>query len=139
VDGVNIIPGDDKLCMDARILPCYSLDQVRAEVKKRVAAVEAEYGVQIEVTELQAGESPATPADAPVVKALAAAIKSAQGIEAKTIGIGGGTVGAGLRVKGYDAVVWSTMDELAHQPNEYCVIENIIRDAETLAALFLQE
>ena len=139
VDGVNIIPGDDKLCMDARILPCYSLDQVRAEVKKRVAAVEAAYGVQIEVTELQAGESPATPADAPVVKALADAIKSAQGIEAKTIGIGGGTVGAGLRVKGYDAVVWSTMDELAHQPNEYCVIENIIRDAETLAALFLQE
>ncbi len=139
VDGVNIIPGDDLLCMDARILPRYTLEEVQAEIKNRLAAVEAKYGVKIEATVLQAGQSPATSADAPVVKALAAAIKAAHGIRARTIGVGGGTVGAGFRNKGYDAVVWSTMDELAHQPNEYCKIENIIKDAETLAALFLQE
>jgi succinyl-diaminopimelate desuccinylase len=72
------------------------------------------------------------------VKSLFAAIKEAHGIEARTIGIGGGTVGAYLRCKGYSAVVWSTMDELAHQPNEYCIVENIIKDAETLAALFVR-
>ena len=34
--------------------------------------------------------------------------------KAKIIGIGGGTVAAGLRNKGYYAVVWSTMDETCH-------------------------
>ena len=139
VGGVNIIPGDDVFYMDARILPQYALDTVRAEVQNRIAAVEKQYGVQIDTQELQAEQSPATPANAPVVTKLAAAIKEAHGITAKTIGIGGGTVGAYLRCKGYNAAVWSTMDELAHQPNEYCIIENIIKDAETLAAVFLQK
>ncbi|MBQ6781493.1 MAG: M20 family metallo-hydrolase [Treponema sp.] len=138
VDGVNIIPGDDVFYMDCRILPRYTLDEVRAEVKKRVVAVEKQYGVKVVVDEEQSSQSPATSADAPVVKELATAIKEAHGITAKTIGIGGGTVGAYLRCRGYDAVVWSTMDELAHQPNEYCIIENIIKDAETLAALFVR-
>lgn len=139
VDGVNIIPGDDVFCMDCRILPRYTLDEVCAEVKKRVAAVEQQYGVKIEVTELQSEQSPATSADAPVVKCLSDAIKEAHGLTPKIIGVGGGTVGAYLRRRGYDAVVWSTMDELAHQPNEYCIIENIIKDAETLASLFVQK
>ena len=138
VGSVNIIPGDDVFYMDCRILPQYTLDTVRAEIQKRIRAVEAQYGVKIDTQELQAEQSPATPADAPVVTKLAAAIKEAHGITAKTIGIGGGTVGAYLRCKGYHAAVWSTMDELAHQPNEYCIIENIIKDAETLAALFVQ-
>ena len=138
VDGVNIIPGDDVFYMDCRILPRYTLDEVLAEVKKRVAAVEQQYGVQVEVEVAQSSQSPATSADASVVKSLFAAIKEAHGIEARTIGIGGGTVGAYLRCKGYSAVVWSTMDELAHQPNEYCIVENIIKDAETLASLFVR-
>ena len=139
VETVNIIPGDDVLYMDCRILPCYSLDQVRAEVKKCVAEVEPKHGVKIEVTELQAEQSPATPTDAPVVTRLAAAIKQAHGITARTVGIGGGTVGAALRNKGYNCAIWSTLDEVCHQPNEYCWIKNIAADAETLAALFLQK
>ena len=138
VDGVNIIPGEDVFYMDCRILPQYTLDEVRAEVNKRIAAVEAQYGVKIDTQEIQADQSPATPVDAPVVTKLAAAIKDAQGITAKIIGVGGGTVGACFRSKGYNAAVWSTMDEVAHQPNEYCIIENIVKDAETLASLFLQ-
>ena len=27
------------------------------------------------------------------------------------------------------AAVWSTLDDLAHQPNEYCRIKNMINDA----------
>ena len=138
VQTVNIIPGDDVLYMDCRVLPRYTLDEVRAEVKKRVAAVEAEYGVQIEVSEMQAEQSPATSASAPVVTRLAAAIKQAHGITARTVGIGGGTVGAALRNKGFSCAIWSTLDEVCHQPNEYCWIKNIAADAETLAALFVQ-
>ena len=33
--------------MDCRILPRYSLDMVRSEVSKRVAEVEAKYGVKV--------------------------------------------------------------------------------------------
>ena len=133
VPAVNIIPGDDVFCADCRILPCYTLDQVRAQVKKITAAVEKKYGVQIEVSELQAAQSPATPVTAPVVVELAAAIKAVHGIEAKTIGIGGGTVGAELRAAGFHCAVWSTMDETAHQPNEYCILSNMAADAETIA------
>lgn len=136
VESINIIPGEDTFCMDCRILPCYTLKEVLAEVRSRCDEVEKKYGVKIDYTTPQAEESPATPTDAPVVVKLAAAIKKARGVTAKTIGIGGGTVGADLRVQGYNAAVWSTLDDMAHQPDEYCKISNIKADAETLAVLF---
>ena len=133
VETVNIIPGDDVFFVDCRINPCYTLDEVRAEMKKRIAEVEKKYDVKIDMIELQAEQSRATPSDASVVKHLAGAIKAAHGIDARCIGIGGGTVGAYLRNAGFDCVVWSTMDELAHQPNEYAIIDNIVKDAMTIA------
>ena len=99
------------------------------------AYVEKKYGVKIEVSEPQSAQSPATSKDSPVAKELASAIKAVHNMEPKFIGIGGGTVAAELRNMGIDAVVWSTMDELAHQPNEYCIIENIAKDAATIAWL----
>ena len=136
VDSINIIPGEDWFCMDCRILPCYPLKNVIAEIDKLCKAVEQEYGVKVEYTTPQKSESPATPVSAPVAQKLAAAIKKVHGIDAKFIGIGGGTVGAELRREGYNAVVWSTLDDMAHQPNEYCKISNLIKDAQTLAELF---
>jgi len=93
--------------------------------------------VTISWTEEQAVESRSTPVDAPVVKALSAAIQTVYGVKARPIGIGGGTVGAYLRNDGFDAVVWSRMDETAHQPNEYCKLENLTGDACVMAALML--
>lgn len=139
VEGVNIIPGEDTFFMDCRILPCYPIVQVLKEIEKRIAEVEKKYNVKITYETPQKSESPATPVDSAVVKKLAAAIKKVHGLDAKTIGIGGGTVGAELRREGFPCVVWSTMDELAHMPNEYCIIENIVKDALTLAELFSQE
>ncbi len=133
VTTVNIIPGDDVFYADCRINPCYTLDEVRSEIKKRMHSVEEKYGVQIEMSEVQSGCSLPTSQDAPVVKDLMSAIKNVHGISAHCIGVGGGTVGAYLRNNGLACVVWSTMDELAHQPNEYAVIENIVIDAKTIA------
>ena len=138
VDSINIIPGEDCFCMDCRILPCYSLDQVLAEVDKACRQIEEQYGVKVEYSTPQKSESPATPVDAPVAQKLAAAIKKVHKLEAKFIGIGGGTVGAELRRKGIDAVVWSTLDDQAHQPNEYCVIDNLIKDAQTMIEFFIE-
>lgn len=136
VESVNIIPGDDTFCMDCRILPCYTLKEVLAEVRKRCDEVEKQYGVKADYTTPQAEESPATPVDAPVVTKLSEALHEAHGITARTIGIGGGTVGADLRKLGYNAAVWSTLDDMAHQPDEYCTVDNIKKDAKTLAVLF---
>ena len=136
VDGVNIIPGEDTFFMDCRILPCYSIKEVLDQVEICCAEIEKKHGVEVFYETVQESESPATAVDAPVVKKLAEAIKAVHGIDARTIGIGGGTVGAELRREGYSCVVWSTMDECAHMPDEYCVIENIVKDAETLAYLF---
>lgn len=139
VPNINTIPGEDVFCMDCRILPCYSLAQVRAEVDRCVAEVEKKYGVTVSYTEPQAVESPATPADAPVARRLAEAVKAVSGVEARPIGIGGGTVGAYLRQAGYQAVVWSRMDETAHQPNEYTVIENLVHDSQVMAYMMMKE
>lgn len=138
VDSINIIPGEDTFYMDCRILPCYTLAEVLKEVDSLCRQVEKEHNVKIEYECPQKSESPATPVSAPVAQKLAAALKKVHGIEAKFIGIGGGTVGAELRREGIDAVVWSTLDDQAHQPNEYCLVENISKDAETLAGFFLE-
>lgn len=137
VSGVNIIPGDDVFCMDMRILPVYSLQEVMEKVLCVIAHIESEYGVRVEIEKLQSEESRATSEDAPVVRELKKAISEVHGIEPRCIGIGGGTVAAGLRNMGFDAVVWSTMEETAHQPNEHAVIENIARDAKTIAFMAL--
>lgn len=137
VAGINIIPGEETFCMDCRILPCYSLDQVLSRVEREISAVEKKYGVEICYEVVQSSESPSTPVDSPVVKKLSEALLQVRGIKARTIGIGGGTVGAELRREGYDCAVWSTLDECAHMPNEYCVISNMVKDAETMAYFFM--
>ncbi|MBQ0167555.1 MAG: M20 family metallo-hydrolase [Treponema sp.] len=133
VPNVNTIPGEDVFYMDCRILPCYSLDEVRKEVRRIMDEVESEYKVKITWTEEQAVESPATPADAPVVKILSEAVAAVSGRKAYPIGIGGGTVGSYLRIAGFNAAVWGTLDETAHQPNEYCILDNMVNDAKVLA------
>ncbi len=137
VDGINIIPGQDVLSFDCRILPCYKTSDVISKMKEIASEIENEYGVKISVKPVHEASSVPTPKDSPVVKKLSAAIKAAWNQETKIIGIGGGTVGAELRNKGFDCVVWSTLDETAHMPNEYCIVQNLVKDAVTLAYLML--
>lgn len=138
VESINIIPGDNILCLDCRILPCYTLKEVIEAVRQKCCEVEKEYGVKIDFETPQAEESPATPSDAMAVTMLKRAIKQTKNLEARCVGIGGGTVGAYLRRAGYETAVWSTMDDMCHQPNEYCVIDNMVSDAQTFASLMLE-
>lgn len=136
VDSINIIPGKDVFCMDCRILPCYTLEEVLEKVDEICREIEKNHGVKVDYKTPQKSQSPATKKDALVAQKLAQCIKKVHGIEPQFIGIGGGTVGAELRREGIDAVVWSTLDDQAHQPNEYCKIENLCKDAETLIEFF---
>ncbi len=135
VPNVNTIPGEDVFYLDCRILPRYSLAEVLERISLVAKRIEERYRVNISWRIDQKIESKATPKDAPVVTALAHAIEQVYGVAARPIGVGGGTVAAELRNKGYHAVVWSRMDETAHQPNEYCVLDYLCGDAAVMASL----
>ena len=62
---------------------------------------------------------------------------TARGLDATVGGIGGGTCAAFFRKQGIPAVVWSTIDEVAHQPDEYARIKNMVEDAKVFALLAL--
>jgi succinyl-diaminopimelate desuccinylase len=139
VPNVNTIPGDDVFYFDSRILPQYTVDEIEAKIQEMVDRVQKEFGVTISMSSPQReSAAPPTPTDAPVVASLQMAIKDVYGREGKPMGIGGGTVAAYFRHAGFNAAVWSTLDELAHQPNEYCVIDNLIGDTKVFAHMFLQ-
>ena len=99
--------------------------------------VEKEYGVSISVETIQRVESIPTPEDSPLVTALSRAVKDEYNVNPRPVGIGGGTVGAFLRNVGVHTAVWSKIDETAHQPNEYCKLENLIGDARVMAKLMM--
>jgi len=139
VPNVNTIPGDDIFYLDCRILPDYTIEQVKQSVRTMCNEVEKDFNVKIEFSSDQEEQAaPATPVDAPVVKALEQAVKEVYRINAKPMGIGGGTVAAIFRRAGFNAAVWSTLDDLAHQPNEYCIIDNMMNDAKVFAHVCLQ-
>lgn len=142
----NIIPGEHEIVFDCRILPKYSVDDVLSDVKEIAKRIEEKYKKEIngeilpkiELEIIQMFKAPApTPEDSELVKLLKDAIKKLRGKEAKVGGIGGGTFAAYFRKLGIPAVVWATLDETAHQPNEYAKIENIVEDAKVMAALAL--
>ncbi|MDR0377779.1 MAG: M20 family metallo-hydrolase [Spirochaetaceae bacterium] len=139
VPNINTIPGEDVFCMDMRILPQYSNTAVLAEIDRVKAEVESEYGVTIGYTLPQQAESRPTPEDAPLVRLLSQAVRETLGVETRTIGIGGGTVGAALRNMAVPAVVWSPMEDTAHQPNECALISNILKGAKVMARLMTAE
>ncbi|OGD19469.1 MAG: diaminopimelate aminotransferase [Candidatus Aminicenantes bacterium RBG_16_63_16] len=140
VPNINTIPGEDVFYLDSRVLPKYSLDAVEAEIRKLFKKTEKKFGVTITSGEQQrAPAAPPTSAKAPVVTAIRRAVKDVYGAEAKPRGIGGGTVAAVFRRAGYEAACWSKTDETAHQPNEYCHIDNLVGDAKVFAHIFLQE
>jgi succinyl-diaminopimelate desuccinylase len=135
VPNINTIPGDDVFYMDMRVLPRYPIKMVLTEIDRIKAGVEAKHGVKISYTLPQTHESKPTPANAPLVKLLSGVVRDVYGVETRTIGIGGGTVGAFLRNRGIDSAVWGRLEDVAHQPNEYALIANILGDAKVMALL----
>ena len=137
---INTIPGRDVFHIDCRILPQYKVDDVLAAAQRIAEELSEELDLSLLVEPVYRQDAAIpTSADAPVVKVLARAIKTVTGLDAKPMGIGGGTVAAFFREAGVPAAVWMTMPNTAHQPNEYCLIKNIISDAKVFACIYLDE
>ncbi|MDR2176524.1 MAG: M20 family metallo-hydrolase [Treponema sp.] len=135
VPNINTIPGEDVFCMDMRVLPRYSVQEVLAEVDRIKAGVESKYGVRISYTMPQCMESRPTSAEAPLVRTLSRCIEEVYQVKPRPVGIGGGTIAGYLRNEGIDSAVWCRIDETDHQPNEYALISNILGDAKVMALL----
>jgi succinyl-diaminopimelate desuccinylase len=139
VPNVNTIPGDDVFYLDCRVLPQYALENVLERMRGLANEIETTFGVTVEISPIQQIQAPPpTPDDAPVVRALQAAVKDVYGVSASPVGIGGGTVAAFFRKGGFPAAVWSRIGQNAHQPNESCLIENMLGNARVYSHLFLQ-
>ncbi len=139
----NIIPGYVELVYDCRVLPRYDVNELIADIAKALEEAYASVAgsrlarPEIEATYiLRAG--PPTPTDSPIARTLGAALRELRGVEPRFVGIGGGTVASLLRAKGVHAVVWETIDEVAHQPDEYCNVTNMVEDAKVMAYLMLE-
>lgn len=138
VPNVNTIPGDDVFYVDCRVLPCYPLTEVEAEIRRLAAEVEQAWGVTVAIEDVQRAQAaPPTSLDSDVVKLLLAAIRQVHGITPEPRGIGGGTVAAVFRQLGLPAIVYSRIEETAHQPNESCRLEDLVSDAKVFAMTVL--
>lgn len=139
VDNVNTVPGTDVYYFDCRILPIYKIDDVLADSRRLAESFCEIYGckVNVEVVNREDPSQPTLP-DSPVVTGLVNALKRTRGISAVPVGIGGGTYAKYLRERGIPTAVWMTMDETAHSPNEYMVIDNAIKDVETLLEMLME-
>jgi len=140
ISSINTIPGEDTFYMDCRVLPRYNLKEVMEEIHRRIEVVEKLYGVTAKVSPVQEVQAPPpTPQKAPVVSALKKAIRNVYRIKGKTVGVGAGTVAAVFRKYGYNVAAWSKLDHQAHQPNESCLIENMVGNAKVFAHMMLQK
>ncbi|MBW2096273.1 MAG: M20 family metallo-hydrolase [Deltaproteobacteria bacterium] len=140
VPNINTIPGKAVFCLDCRILPRYQTEEVFSACREVADKIGSELDLKIEMETIQRQEAPTpTPIDSPVVLALQRAIKLVTGRDGEPMGIGGGTVAAFFRKYGLPAAVWSTCADTAHQPNESCLIPDILTDAKVFAALYLDD
>jgi succinyl-diaminopimelate desuccinylase len=138
VENVNTVPGLDVQYFDCRVLPRYSLTEVMKDFENVKSELEKETGAKIELAPIQCEQNTApTAIDSEVVYRVKTALKTLRGLDARPVGIGGGTVGLYFRRKGIDTAVWSTVDDMAHQPNEYCKIDNIVNDAKVFVHIAL--
>jgi len=138
VENVNTIPGRDEIYFDCRVLPEHSLDEIISLAKNLADEFSRKSGGKISVeTPVKVEAPPPTPPDSEVVRILKQSIKKIRGIDARPIGIGGGTCAAIFRRMGIHTAVWETIDEVAHQPNEYCIVDNMVNDAKVFADIVI--
>ena len=137
VPNVNTIPGEDVAYFDCRVLPSVRTKDVVRVARELAAQTSRTFGVQATVDVVQEESSPPTPGDAAVVVELSRVLQAVRRLRPRLVGIGGGTVAAPFRRKGFPVAVWQTTDQTAHNVGEYARVDNLVADAKVFAALML--
>ncbi|NLK25432.1 MAG: M20 family metallo-hydrolase [Euryarchaeota archaeon] len=139
VDNINTVPGEDVFFMDIRLLPRYDPQDCIDTAREIARIFEERTGAEIEVITQRidpAGE--ATPIDGEGAIMLRRAIRRVLQVEPVFAGIGGQTCANWFRLAGMEAYAWETIDGVAHQANEYAIIDNIVNDAKVFATLLVE-
>ena len=140
VPNVNTMPGREVFCIDCRVLPCYSLDEVLAAFRELGDRVSAEYGVDVTIDTLTYAPAAApTAEDSAVVVALRKAVKEVLGVECWCGGVGGSTVAVSFRRLGIPAAVWAHIFENCHTPNEAARLSFAVGDAQVYASMLFND
>jgi acetylornithine deacetylase len=130
-DNPNRICGDCELHIDLRSLPGMNVDELRENLRGRIAGVAARLGLQCEFHALFEG-APAmeTPANSPIVELAEKLTGHASGAVAF------GTEGPYLNAMGTETVILGPGDiAQAHQPDEYLALDRIEPTVELLRGL----
>lgn len=136
VPNVNTIPGIDAFYFDCRVLPEYSLDSVLSDVNSSLRDFSSKDGSEVSLEIIQRDDaSPATPPTSEIARLVGSAIVRMTRKKPHYVGIGLRTVGNFFRSKGIPTAVWSTVDDVPHEPNEYSRIESLISDTKVFAAM----
>ncbi len=140
VPNVNMIPGNDTFYMDCRILPEYSIKEVEQEVKRIADEVAKEEGVRIFVSKtLEIRSARKTNSSSRIIKNVRDSIREILGKDPVLTGIGHATLASFLRERGFKVAVWRKVENTGHKPNENCVIENAMIDAEIFTLTTLKD
>ncbi len=134
IDNVNTIPGKDVFYYDCRILPEYSIEEILHTVDEIINRYSKDGNAKISYEVIQKEESSdPTPSNSEIITLLKRSIRERRGIDAISVGIGGSTFAAFFRKRGIHAAVWSTtVIKMAHMPDEYCKIQDIVDDVDVL-------
>ncbi|MGH8492750.1 MAG: acetylornithine deacetylase [Moraxellaceae bacterium] len=130
-DNPNRICPHCELQFDLRPLPGMVMDELRQQIRDRVAPLAPRHGVSIAVDPIFAGTpSMETPADSPLVKAL----ERLTGHTAEAAAFG--TEGPFFRQLGMDALIFGPGGiEQAHQPDEFIRLDSINPTVDVLRGL----
>jgi succinyl-diaminopimelate desuccinylase len=138
VGNINTIPGIDAVYMDFRVLPSYSMDSVISFLESRVQKLAAgnRTKIDLEIIERQDAGNATLPR-AEIVRLMQQVVRRVTGQSTKLVGLSGQTVGNIFREYGYSCVGWgcSGAESTAHQPNEYCVLSDLLTEAKVFSSI----
>ncbi len=127
--GINIVPGRAIFHLDCRVLPEIAETEIRKELESIAGDIASRYSVDVDILPVQAQKPSRTESNQPGEILLKQAIASVYECKPTLLGLGGGTVAAHLRHKGYPALVWSCITNTCHEPNERSSITATKKDS----------
>jgi succinyl-diaminopimelate desuccinylase len=140
IEQMNVIPRDAVLSLDIRTIPGIDHDDIHRRLSELAEPIGDELGVDLRISRLVDRCSTETPADDPVVRAVADAHEEVAGEPPAFGGVPGSTDGTILwRDAGVPVVVYGPGGKwIAHQADEYVEIDDLTRSADVYVAAALR-
>jgi succinyl-diaminopimelate desuccinylase len=132
---LNVIPGRAALGVDCRTVPGVDHAALVADIRSRATEIAQRHDLSIDIEVIEERPCAVTAEDHPVALAVASAHREVTGREPVFGGVPGATDGTILwRDAGIANVVYGPGPKwIAHQPDEYVEVEDIVRKARVYA------